>query len=80
MDNHHLVALDPYHIPYWLDSPLPILDYLLQNFLSNDSIMEIMSWDESLWEDHHRRFSILPNSNLVEPDFMSLIIYDIIKI
>ena len=29
IDDRHLVALDPYHIPYWIDSPLPTLDYLL---------------------------------------------------
>ena len=27
-DDHHLVALDPYHIPDCLDSPLPALYYL----------------------------------------------------
>ena len=31
-DNHidelHLVASDPYHLPYWLEPSLPILDYL----------------------------------------------------
>ena len=31
-DDHHLVALDPYHLPYWLDFPLPTLDYLSQTF------------------------------------------------
>ena len=29
LDDHHLVALDPYRLPYWLDSPPPHLDYLL---------------------------------------------------
>ena len=41
--DHHLVASYIYHLPYWLDSPLPTLDYLLQNFPSDDSIMEIVS-------------------------------------
>ena len=27
-DDLHLVALDPYHLPYWLEPYLPILDYL----------------------------------------------------
>ena len=53
IDDHHLVASDPYHLPYWLDSPLPTLDYLSQNFPSNKSIMEVMSLDESSWEDSH---------------------------
>ena len=28
-------ASDSYHVRYWLDSPLPTLDYLLQTYLSN---------------------------------------------
>ena len=27
-DDQHLVALDPHHLPYWIDSPLLTLDYL----------------------------------------------------
>ena len=27
-DELHLVASDPYHLPYWLEPSLPILDYL----------------------------------------------------
>ena len=26
-DDLHLVALDPYHLPYWLEPSLPTLDY-----------------------------------------------------
>ena len=44
----HLVALDPYHLPYWLEPSLPILDYLSENFPSDESIMEIMNMDESI--------------------------------
>ena len=28
----HLVASDPYHIPYWLEPSLPTMDYLTQTF------------------------------------------------
>ena len=49
----HLVALDPYHLPYWLEPSLPTLDYLSQNFPSDESIMEIMSMNEPTLEDHH---------------------------
>ena len=52
IDDQHLVALDPYHLPYWLDYPLPNLDYLVITFLSDESIMEVMCPNESLWEDH----------------------------
>ena len=45
IDDHQLVALDPYHLPYWLDSPLLTLDYLSDTFPSDESIMEIMSLD-----------------------------------
>ena len=31
-DELHLMASDPYHLPYWLEPSLPILDYLSQNF------------------------------------------------
>ena len=79
IDEHHLVASYPYHLPYWLDSPLLTLNYLLNNFPSDESIMEIMSSDESLWEDHHHRSSFLPNAISVEFDFVSFIIFDIVK-
>ena len=45
----HLVASDPYHLPYWLEPSLPTLDYLSHTFPSDDSNMEIMSTNESVW-------------------------------
>ena len=39
----HLVASDPYHLPYWLEPSLLILDYLSQTFPFDVSIMETMS-------------------------------------
>ena len=69
IDDHHLEASDPYHLPYWLDSPLPNLDCLLQTFPSNESIMEIMSLDEYLWDESHHLSSFLTNANLVDSDF-----------
>ena len=44
-DDHHFVVLDPYYLPYWIDYPLPTIDYPLQDFPSYESIMEIMSSD-----------------------------------
>ena len=44
-DDLHLLSSDPYHLPYWLEPSLPILDYLSYTFPSNESIMEIMSMD-----------------------------------
>ena len=41
--------------------------------------MEIMSLDESLWEDHHHRYSFIPNVDLVDSDFVSLISSNIVK-
>ena len=41
----HLVALNPYHLPYWLEPSLLVLDYLSKTFPSNESIMEIMNTD-----------------------------------
>ena len=38
-DDLHLVASDPYHLPYWLEPSLLVLDYLSQAFPSNKSIM-----------------------------------------
>ena len=38
-DDLHLVASDPYHLPYWLEPSLLILDYLSQTFLSYESII-----------------------------------------
>ena len=73
------MASDPYHLPYWLDSPIPTLDYLSNTFPSDESIMEIMSVDEPVWEDHHHRSSFLLNANSVEFYFVSLISTDIVK-
>ena len=73
------MALDPDHLPYYLEPSLPTLDYLSQNFPSKESIMEIMSVDEPVWEDHHHRSSFLLNANLVNSDFVSLISTNIIK-
>ena len=78
-DDHNLVAWDPYHLPYWLDSPLPTLDYLFQTFPLDESIMDIMSVDEPLWEDQHHRSSFLFNANSTDPDFVALISSDIVK-
>ena len=64
-DDLHLVASDPYQLPYWLEPSLPVLDYLSETFSSDESIMEIMSTDESIWEDHHHRSMFLPNTSLV---------------
>ena len=48
-DELHLVASDPYHLPYWLEPSLPILDYLSETFPLYDPIMEIMNMNESIW-------------------------------
>ena len=39
----HLVALDPYHLPYWLEPSLPVLDYLSETVPFDESILEIMN-------------------------------------
>ena len=48
-DDPHLVASDPYHLPYWLEPSLPVLDYLSKTFPSDESIMEIMNTNEPIW-------------------------------
>ena len=78
-DDLHLVALDPCHLPYWLEPSLPTLEYLSQNFPSDESIMEIMSANEPIWEDHHHRSSFLPNASSVDFDLVSLISTNIVS-
>ena len=78
-DELHLVASDPYHLPYWLEPSLPVLDSLSDTFPSDKSIMEIMNMNESIWEDHHHRSLFLPNTNLVTNDFASLFSTDIVN-
>ena len=73
------MASGPYHLPYWLEPSLPTLYYLSQMFPSNESIMEIMSTNEPIWEDHHHRSSFLHITNLVDHDFASLFTTDIVK-
>ena len=76
-DDLHLVASDPYHLPYWLEPSLPILDYLSDTFPSNESIMEIMNTNESIWEDHHHRSMFLPNTSslamILHPCFLLIL-------
>ena len=79
VNDHHLVASDPYHIPYWLDSSIPTLNYLLHTFPLDEFNMEIMNSDESLWEDHHHKSYFLPNDNSIELYFVSLISFDIVE-
>ena len=47
-DEVHLMASDPYHLPYWLEPSLPILYYLSKNFPFDESIMEMMSTNEPI--------------------------------
>ena len=79
-DDLHLVALDPYHLPYWLEPSLLIIDYLSETFPSNESIIEIMNTDEPMWEDHHHRSMFLPNTSSSSHDFSSLFPIDIVNI
>ena len=69
---------DPYHLPYWLEPSLPTLNYLSQTFPFDKSIMEIMSTNESIWEDHHHRSLFLPNTNSADNDFVSRLGTDIL--
>ena len=73
IDDLHLVASDPYPLPYWLEPSLPTLDYLFHTFPSDESITKIMSTNESIWEDHHHQSSFLPNASSAYFDFVSLI-------
>ena len=77
-DDLHLVASYPYHLPYWLEPSLPTLDYLSKNFPSDESMMEIMSAEKYIWEDHHHQSYFLPNANLLDFDLVSLISIDIV--
>ena len=76
----HLVASDPYHLPYWLAPSLPILDYLSNTFPSDESIIEIMNTNEPIWEDHHHRSMFLPNTSSGSYDFASLFPTDIVNV
>ena len=78
-DDLHLVAFDPYNLPYWLEHSLPVLDYLSETFPFDESIMEIINMNESIWEDHHHRSLFLPNTNSVNHDFASLFSTDIVN-
>ena len=79
-DELHPVTSDPYHLPCWLEPSLPILDYLSETFPFDESIMEIMSTNESIWEDHHHRSMFLSNTNLVNHDYASLFLTDVVNI
>ena len=38
IDDLHLVASDPYRLPYWLEPSLLVLDYLSETFPFDESI------------------------------------------
>ena len=63
-----------------VEPSLPVLDYLSENFPSDESIMEIMNTDEPIWDDHHHRSMFLPNTSLVSHDFASLFPTDIVNV
>ena len=72
------MASDPYHLPYWLEPSLPTLDYLSQNFPSDEFIIDIVNASTSVWEDHHHRSLFLPNTSSEDNDFVSLLGTDIV--
>ena len=74
------MALDPYHLPYWLEPSPPTLDYISHNFPSDESIIDIINTSTSLWEDHHHRSLFLSNTSLADNDFVSLLGTDIVNI
>ena len=78
INDHFLVALDHYHMPYWLEHPSPSLDYLSHTLPTDESIMEFMSLDEMPWEDYHHRSSFLPPCHMVEDQFTSMVSSDIV--
>ena len=55
------------------------MDYLSDTFPFDESIMDIMNTNDSIWEDHHHRSLYLPNTSSVNHDFASLFSTDIVK-
>ena len=43
INDHLLVDLDAYLLPYWLETPSPYLDYIFHTLPFDESIMEVMS-------------------------------------
>jgi hypothetical protein len=60
-DDSHLVTLDPYSLPSWLEYNSCCSNYFLQAFPTDESIMEILSIEELPWKYNHHRLSFLPN-------------------
>ena len=80
IDDLHLVAVNPYHLLYWLEPSLLVLDYLSDAFPSDESIIEIMNMNEPIWEDHHYRSMFFPNTSSSSHDFASLFPTDIVNV
>ena len=75
-DEYHLVSSDS--LPTWLQSIPSSSDHFLENFPSDESILEVMSLSERPWEDLHHRASFLPDLTTVEKDIQSIISTDIV--
>jgi hypothetical protein len=78
LDNQHMVASNSYSIPSWLNSLSSNFDYILQIFPSDESIMEMLSIEESPWNDNHHCSSFLSSLDEIEENIQSIFPYDII--
>jgi hypothetical protein len=59
-DDQHLLALDSYSMPLWLNSLWYAIDYISPIFHSDESIMEMLSIDKLPRDDNHHRSYFLP--------------------
>jgi hypothetical protein len=77
-DDQHLVASNSYSLPSWLNSLSSTFDYILHIFPSDESIMEMLSIEESPWDDNHHRSSFLPSLDEIEENIQSIFPSDIV--
>jgi hypothetical protein len=78
MDDQHLLASNTYLMPSWLNSLSFSFDYISHIFLSDESIMEMLSIAEVPWDDNHHRSSFLPPLEEIQEGIHSIFPIDVV--
>jgi hypothetical protein len=78
LEEQHMISSTTYSLTSWLTPLSSTLDYILQIFPSNESIMEMLNIKETPWDDNHHRWSFLPSLDDIEKDISSIFPSDIV--
>jgi hypothetical protein len=78
-DDQHLLALNTYSMPSWLNSLMSSFDYISQIFPSDESIAEMLSIDDIPWDNNHHRSSFIPPLEEIQEYIHSIFPPNVVK-